>query len=56
MNNNKTDQNEIKKKRRSIVRTDRVKDFSSIERLLNNEEFMNRLLNGINEAYLGDKK
>ena len=56
MEDNKTKQNEVKKKRVSRVRTDRVRDYSSIDKLLNNEDFMNRLLNGINEMYLGDKK
>jgi hypothetical protein len=55
MINNKTNQNEVKKKKVSRVRTSNVKDFSNIDKL-KSDEFLERLLNKINEIYLGDKK
>lgn len=55
MEDNKTKQNEVKRKRKSIVRTDRVRDYSCTDKLLKNEEFINRLLAAINNHYLDEK-
>lgn len=55
MDNNKTNQNEVKKKLKSRVRTSNVKDYSS-DKILKNDEFLDRLLAAINKAYLGENK
>ncbi len=54
--NNKYNQNEVKKKRkRTIIRTDRVKDTSNVSKLLE-DPFLERLLTAINKHYLEDNK
>ncbi|MBH0155997.1 hypothetical protein IHV10_06420 [Fictibacillus sp. 5RED26] len=53
--NKKFNQNEVKKKKVSRVRTDRVRDYSNTNKLLNNQEFLERLLGAINKAYLDEE-